>query len=696
MKNFNFKNNAKSNGQGAILMRAFSLILLLAAAALPYEAKAIGSDNEVSNDVTTYDLKLGDVAVTSENCNDIQFGQSRGKASYDAETNTLTLDSVVAIKKVLYSGIDGLKIKIKNIVRFDAENGSVIVWQLNANTVIDGSEAESLNMLTLSVGENAEVVFRNFNDLCASAIRGVSGEVGEKLVFENSNVEIVLTLTNIASVTFENCGLPDGLTFDKDKHGIVYEGGDFVNGYHIRVYKEYDLWVCGERVTTKNYKDLSKVPGVKEGNIYFNLDREMLYLSSGCKIETPEGVPAIRSGIKGLNVVAYDTDNIITAKGAPALIFENDGGAIQTPYESNLLLATSDDQPAILVADTLYLYKADLTASGKYGVAGSGNGVYLEVEGGKVKLYGKESATSNISKCNLSNTMIQTPEGAEFNSELRGFAVGGKLVSDTLFLHLAKYNVYIGDCQLDETNYKYISSLPLVDGNVYYDPATGTLTLDNAKLNCGIYFENGNADIVVKGKCEINYTNSGDYCYGISFYDVEKATIRGVDGGELKINIPEGNGSYYYSQGIKVDFYEYDADITIDNCDMEINCTFPVYSTQGESIRKLNISNSNVKMITESRPVRNLSSVELSGCKITSPQNAIYLEGYGYYLDGEDTYYEGNLVIERDNAVGIGSIKTDAPATKSVYTIDGVKLDTPEENLPAGLYIINGKKVLKK
>lgn len=697
MKNFNFKNNAKSNGQGAILMRAFSLILLLAAAALPYEAKAIGSDNEVSNDVTTYDLKLGDVAVTSENCNDIQFGQSRGKASYDAETNTLTLDGVSAMKKVLYSGIDGLKIKIKNRVRFSAGDGSVIVWQLNANTVIDGSDAERLNMSTLSVGENAEVVFRNFNYLTASAIRGVSGEAGEKLVFENCNVKIVLTLTNIASVTFENCGLPDGLTFDKDKHGIVYEGGDFVNGFRINVYKEYDLWVCGDRVTTKNYIDLSKVPGVKEGNIYFELDMGVLYLYSGCKIETPDGVPAIRSGIKGLNVIAYDTDNIIIAKGAPAIIFENVGGVIQTPDESNLLLATSDGQPAILAADSICLYEADLTASGKYGVAGSGNGVYLEVEGGKVKLYGKESATSNISECNLSNTMIKTPEGAEFDSELRGFAVGGKLVSDTLFLHLAKYNVYIGDCQLDETNYKYISSLPLVDGNVYYDPATGTLTLDNAKLNCGIYFEKGNANIVVKGKCEINYTNSGSFCYGISYNDVAKATICGVDGGELKINIPEDDNSYYYSQGIKVDFFRYNTDITIDNCDMEINCTFPVYSTQGESMRKLNISNSNVKMITESRPVRYLSGVELSGCKVTSPQNAIYQEGYGYYLEGEETYYNGNLVIERDNAVGIENIKPEVPAARrGVYTIDGVKLDTSEENLPAGVYIINGKKVLKK
>ena len=701
MNKFYLKNKEKSNAFHAASKRALLLMVLVAAAFLPEETKAAVAGSEVSNDVVTYDLKLGDVAVTSENCNDIQFEQHWGKASYDAETKTLTLDSLLAMKKVLYSGIDGLKIKIKHDVTIQG-GGSYIVLQLNANTVIDGSEAECLNMSTLSVGENTEVVFRNFNDFTASSIRGVSGEAGEKLVFDNCNADIITTLTNIASVTFENCGLPDGWSFDESRHGVVYGDGDFAEYFRIKVNKEYDLWVCGERVTTKNYSDLSKVPGVKEGYISFDGDNNVLYMA-GCKIETPDGVPAIRSNMENLCVRASYSNNDIIAKGAPALKFEKGGSCIRTLAGGSLSLSTSDDQPAILATDSLYIYQADLTASGKYGVAGSGNGVYLDVNSGKVKLYGKESATSNLSGCSITNTLIKTPEGAEYDSKLRGFAVGGKLVSDTLFLYMAKYNVYIGDCQLDETNCGDISLLPGVDGKGYYDSATGTLILDNAKLSCNIYFEEGNADILVKGKCEINYVNWGDNYYGILYYNVEKATIRGVDGGELKINIPEDDYSHYYSQGIRVYSDGNDADISIDNCDMEINCSFPVYSTrvytyEGNAILpKLKISNSNVKMITENYPVRNIRVLELSGCKVTSPQNAIYQEGYGYYLEGEETYYNGNLVIERDNAVGIENIKPEVPAARqSVYTIDGVKLSTSVENLPAGLYIINGKKVLKK
>ena len=100
---------------------------------------------------------------------------------------------------------------------------------------------------------------------------------------------------------------------------------------------------------------------------------------------------------------------------------------------------------------------------------------------------------------------------------------------------------------------------------------------------------------------------------------------------------------------------------------------------------------------TQNYPIMSFKSLELSGCKVTSPENLTYVESQGFCIEGEETEYRGSVIIERDNAVGIGSIKTEIPAARqSVYTIDGVKLDTSVENLPAGLYIINGKKVLKK
>lgn len=344
-----------------------------------------------------------------------------------------------------------------------------------------------------------------------------------------------------------------------------------------------------------------------------------------------------------------------------------------------------------------------MTASGKYGIAGSGEGLSVDIYGGKLKLYGKESATNNLSGCKLDETMVKTPKDAEYDSKLRGFAVNGKLVSDTLFLYLARYKVFIGEYQLNENCCKDLSVIPYVKGKASYDPATGTLTLENAKLSSGLIIKE-NSTILVKGKCEINVVNSYEDYYGIRFESLDTAVIRGVDGGELKIKLTRSDNVYYYSEGISIRPYHGDnVNVYIEDCDMEINCDLPVYSYISNSPDwervggNLNIVNSNVKLIPEYYPVLYLRDIKLSECKITSPQNAIYDAWNCFYLEGDNTYYKGILVIERDNAVGIENIKSDVAAAKSdVYTIEGVKLNSAVENLPSGIYIINGKKVLKK
>ena len=688
MKNFSFKNKVKSNGPGAILMRAFSLILLFAAAVLPENAKAAEIGGAVSNDVVTYDLKLGDVAVTSENCNDIQIGQSSGTANYDAGTKTLTLDGIKTSNYKIYSKIDGLTIKIKGL-------NFISSIDLEANTVIDCSEDANLDFTSLRIGERTEVVMRNFQWVYCTNIHGVSGEAGEKLVFENSRVTVQGSISQIASVTFVKCALSDGVVFDEAKHAIVNNNGDVAEEFAIEKCDIYDLWICGVQVTSLNCNKLSSLPGVKQGDIYYNQWSNSIEMQN-CRIESPEGIPAIRSSIDSLYINVTSSDCYITAKGAPDLKFEKGGGVLHTNANACLLLSASDDQPAILATDSLVFDNANVIASGKYGVSGSGNGVFVKIDGGMLKLYGKESATDNLSGCTQSDIMVKAPEGAEYDSGLRGFAVGGKLVSDTLYIDLKRYNVLIGSYRVNETNYKDLSMLPCVDGKVYYDPATGTLTLDNARVSDGIYVYTENQNVVVKGKCVIEVPESMDMGFGLMFEGMDEANISGVDGAELKITSLGGEYSESYSFGIVVNAGKSGTKLTITNCDMDIYSFYPICDTSGET-SKLCINNSNVKLNTQNYPISSIGSLELSGCKVTSPENLTYVEDRGFCIKGEQDFYLGNVVIERDNAVGIGSIKTEIPAARQgVYTIDGVKFDTPEENLPAGLYIINGKKVLKK
>ena len=701
MNNFYLKNNVNLTWHGAWLMRMLSLILLLAAVVVPTEAKVAAAGSEVSNEVVTYDLKLCNVVVTSENCNDIQFGQERGTASYDAETKTLTIDSVYVLSGKLYSEIDGLKIKIKGNVIWGINNSSISI-QLRANTIIDGSESTYFSFEMLSIGNNTEVVLRNFDNARCNYIYGASDVANIKLVVENSNLKVANLLTRIVSLTLNNCELPEGVVFNEARYTVLSENGEFVPGFAITKPKEYDLWICGVRVTNKNMNDLSKLPGVTKGAISYDEAENALILKQ-CSIESPEGVSVIRSNMKNLWINADDSNSNLIAKGAPVLKFEKGWSCIRTLAGGSLSLSTSDDQPAILATDSLKFYYADVVASGKYGVAGSGNGVYLEVNSGKVKLYGKESATNNLSGCEKRYLLVKSPQGAEYDSVLRGFAVGGKLVSDTLFLGMDWYDVAIGGIQLNEANYKNLSTLPYVQGKVSYEPSTNTLTLENATLSKGIAFYNDDATIVVKGKCVIDFMyGEDDYC-GLLFDEIKNANIRGVDGGELKIKVSCLDEYLDNSVGINFKTYGLKSDLNIDNCDMEITALYPFMSDESDSetpdfySAKLCVNNSNMKINTNSYAVLFFRGVELSGCKINSPQNVKYIEGKTFYLEDKEIFYAGNLVIERDNAVGIENIKPEVPAARrGVYTIDGVKLDTSEENLPAGVYIINGKKVLKK
>ena len=54
-------------------------------------------------------------------------------------------------------------------------------------------------------------------------------------------------------------------------------------------------------------------------------------------------------------------------------------------------------------------------------------------------------------------------------------------------------------------------------------------------------------------------------------------------------------------------------------------------------------------------------------------------------------------VVIVPDATSIAHPATDAPTIKDgVYTLDGVYLGTNVESLPRGVYIVGGKKVIKK
>ena len=49
------------------------------------------------------------------------------------------------------------------------------------------------------------------------------------------------------------------------------------------------------------------------------------------------------------------------------------------------------------------------------------------------------------------------------------------------------------------------------------------------------------------------------------------------------------------------------------------------------------------------------------------------------------------------NGSGIDAVTTDAPAVRrGIYNLQGIKMQGSIDELPAGIYIVDGKKIVKK
>lgn len=144
-----------------------------------FSLSAKGGDSEqLSKDYEEYSLWVGGTQVTTDNCDNIPAAKGyikySGKASYDADTNTLTLDNYVYEGRGSHSGayicaigadgLDSLTISLKgdNYIKHVGEGGS-----MNANCVgigvkrlaIKDDSAQGIGSLTIDeVGLNQKAI----------------------------------------------------------------------------------------------------------------------------------------------------------------------------------------------------------------------------------------------------------------------------------------------------------------------------------------------------------------------------------------------------------------------------------------------------------------------------------------------------------------------------------------------------------
>ena len=135
--------------------------------------------------------------------------------------------------------------------------------------------------------------------------------------------------------------------------------------------------------------------------------------------------------------------------------------------------------------------------------------------------------------------------------------------------------------------------------------------------------------------------------------------------------------------------------LTVEGVKLYVEGKYGVAGVDGKIGEILTLRNAYVEATGSSGSICDLQNLVLDGCSITQPEGAAFdANVHAVALNGE--VVTDKVVIEPD-ASGISDITTDVPANaKGIYSVTGVKQTQQWNELPAGIYIVDGVKRVKR
>ncbi len=241
------------------------------------------------------------------------------------------------------------------------------------------------------------------------------------------------------------------------------------------------------------------------------------------------------------------------------------------------------------------------------------------------------------------------------------------------------YGLMINDVEVTSETCNDLSVIPGVSGIVKYEPETKTLYLEDATIITDAYgIENATIDgLTINVTGENSLTTMNNAALDLKY---NPTTIKG--GGTF--NITSGFCSIYFEKSLE-----------IDDCTVNAKGKWGIAGNNGAS-EALTIRNATVTAEGNYYgSICDILSLTLDGCFIAQPSGAAFDETlHAVAIDGETV--TDKVVITTEQTVGINEVKTEVAAHKQgVYSLDGVCLGHDFDALPAGLYIKDGKKVIK-
>ena len=645
----------------------------------------------------TYGIMIaGSKSVTSLNCNDLSILEGvEGKVSYNDETKTLTMKD--ATIKTSFGRGYGIWSNQKDL-KIEVFGNNSITMTDDCIRIPYGATICGTGTLSLKSTDYCGIIYGS--SLTVEGVKlyteghlGITGYYGtneETLTVRNAYVEATGnygSICNLLDLVLDGCSIiqPEDAAFDANVHGVALNG--IVVQSKVVIVPSYGIKIAGKDVTTLNCKDLSVIEGV-DGKISYNpetntLTMEDVTINAAYNVIN-HGIANLRAKDLNIEVVGNNTItsgfNTITS-GIPCIIFEP-----TTISGSGTLNLKNTYCGIYMVSSSLTVKDVKLYAEGDYGVAGyvGNSDEILTLRNAYVEATSSKGSICDIYNLVLDGCSIIQPEGAAFDANVHAVALNGEVVTDKVVIAPDNLGFEIAGEKVTRKNCKDLSVIKGVSGNVSYDPNTKTLTLDNATI-----------------------TNEDEGCgKGIVNKNISDFTIRLI--GEntvttgrasLVLNQPStitGEGSLSLSSQKYCGLDMEAASVLIDNTKLFVRGAYGIAGYEGAETEVLTVRNSYVE--AEGFALGSivfLSDLILEDCAITQPDGAEFdAQKKAVVLNGE--LLKAKVVIEPVTN-GISDITVDASAhAKGIYSVTGVKQTQQWNELPAGIYIVDGVKRVKK
>lgn len=444
----------------------------------------------------------------------------------------------------------------------------------------------------------------------------------------------------------------------------------------VMAQETYGIKIAGEDITGYNRYDLTEISGVS-GKVYFDPNTRTLTLENAT-IEADGCNAILNETCDYLSIELIGTNNIDVTGRASAITLEEE--TTIWSHCGGKLSVKSERCAVYFPGCPLEISNCWLEAEGAWGISAYGNVAeeVLTIRNSHVEAKGPEGSICDIANLELDGCHIDIPSKAAYNAETKSVALNGETVKEKVVIESDSYGIKIAGEDVTALNCKDLSVIDGVDGKMSYDPETKTLTMEDVTINTtdlnGIW--NSDAKGLKINLVGNNTITSSVACIAI----IEPSTISGS--GTLRLKSSENCGIYVKSS------------LTVEGVKLYAEGKYGVAGIDGTSGEILTLRNSYVEATGSSGSICDLQNLVLDGSSITQPTGAAFdANVHAVALNGEAV--TDKVVIAPDNN-SIGTITADVPARKQgIYNLNGVKLTQQWDDLPAGIYIVDGVKRVK-